>query len=507
MSLQRYLRALARYWYIPAAFVLAGALGTWIYLKFNLGQKAVVTVAVLEPSITNNLNGGQAQVNFGSIAESRAVAERVVRELRLDMEPEALQANINVELARTLIPSVASPLYTVQIENPDGKLALRIAQAVVGQSRAVFQQLNAPDLGALEVMLAPQETELREQLTLAHGDLRDFEETSRAWLLPLQIEHQMHLIQALRESSGLALATDEVEQELETTLSQAQTELDALYTLLPEYERLSLDATVAIDRMLILSDAKTLRDFSLRPSNASSQIEDSLDAWHEARTALLNFTAEDVGVEEPPTETVSQDAYDRWTKARTAVLRTIAADPVRSAGEEAVLAGADESVDTLGLLDLPQRLENQQTFVETVQHMLLANRIQSMGYEAALAVEEAELERQLRLLPQYEILAARVTQLEQALQMGAARRAQLLYEASLPAAAQVKVLDPAHIESSFLDVLFPVVLSMTFSLAAAAGMVYLLGYFVHVPFSSEDVRNWLGVPILASLPRGKRRPS
>jgi hypothetical protein len=67
------------------------------------------------------------------------------------------------------------------------------------------------------------------------------------------------------------------------------------------------------------------------------------------------------------------------------------------------------------------------------------------------------------------------------------------------------VLDP-HTSISFLDVLFPVVLSMTFSLAAA-GMVYLLGYFVHVPFSSEDVRNWLGVPILASLPRGKRRPS
>jgi hypothetical protein len=295
MSLQRYLRALARYWYIPAAFVLAGALGTWIYLKFNLGQKAVVTVAVLEPSITNNLNGGQAQVNFGSIAESRAVAERVVRELSLDMEPEALQANINVELARTLIPSVASPLYTVQIENPDGKLALRIAQAVVGQSRAVFQQLNAPDLGALEVMLAPQETELREQLTLAHGDLRDFEETSRAWLLPLQIEHQMHLIQALRESSGLALATDEVEQELETTLSQAQTELDALYTLLPEYERLSLDATVAIDRMLILSDAKTLR---ISPQAVKRLEPNRRLARRLARgpNGPLNFTAEDVGV-------------------------------------------------------------------------------------------------------------------------------------------------------------------------------------------------------------------
>ena len=207
MSFERYVRALAHYWYVPVAFIVAGAIGTWVYLQFNQGQKAVVTVAVLEPAITNNLDGDQAQVNFGSIAESRTVSERVVQTLGLDVDAEALQGDLNVELSRTLIPSIASPLYTVEFKDPDPDRAMRIVSAVVGESQMVFQQLNTIDLKALEAMVEPQEVALREELAKAHNGLRGFEESSRAWLLPIQIEDQIELINLLREPTRFGPVT------------------------------------------------------------------------------------------------------------------------------------------------------------------------------------------------------------------------------------------------------------------------------------------------------------
>lgn len=505
MSLDRYLRAFRHYWYVAVGFVLAGALGTSVYLVFNLDHKAVITVAVLEPGITNNLDGEQAQVNFGSVAESRKVAERVVQRLDLDIDAAALQSKITVELARTLIPSVASPLYTVEVEDADEQRALSIAEAVVSEAQTAFTELNTLDIATVDSLVAPQEAVLREQLEDAHRQLRDFEEQTGAWLLPLQIEDQMQLIRLIRQSSGFQPVTEAVEQELQRTLSQAQADLDTLYVLLPEYERISLDAALAIDRLLILSDAQSLRDFALRPSTATSEIEESLNAWHEARTALLEFLDQDIQSGNVSTSSPdAADAYDRWRSARNVLLRTLATE-VESNDADSVAAGEQPAYpDTAGILDLPERLESQQLFVENVQYLLLSNRLNSLGYESALSAEEGKLERMLGLLPEYQVLAARVGQMEQALQMGIARKAELIFEGSRPTAAQIKVVDPAHIESSLLDIVFPVALTATFTAAAAAGAVYLLAYFINTPLSAEDVRQWLGVPILANLPRGKR---
>src|SRR3990172_7198820 len=117
MDLDRYLRALAHYWYVVASLVFVGLLGTWIYVRSNRAQVAEASVAVLEPVTSQTGSGEQALVSFGSVVESRTLSERVVDKLGLSMTAEQLQGSISVKLSRTLVSSGSSPLYTVQVKN------------------------------------------------------------------------------------------------------------------------------------------------------------------------------------------------------------------------------------------------------------------------------------------------------------------------------------------------------------------------------------------------------
>lgn len=513
MDLDRYLHALRYYWYIAAVLIIAGVLGTWIYIRFNRGRTATATVAVLEPSVTNAQQGQQAQVNFASVAESLRVAERVIDRLDLSMDGEDLRRDVSVELSRTLVPSFTSPLYTVEYKHPDSALALLVTDTLIEEARQVFQEVNAPDSDYVASIMEPEEEHLRTEFRRAVNDLSDFEQEHQAWILPAQIEAQIDVIKSYRLAGGGLSNSAPVREELERDLAQAEAELDSLYSLLPEYERLSIDASLAVDRMLLLSDADTLRDFQLSPSRVDSEIEETIENWLQARQALFTYldeSGEEVPEAEPADESPDfQDAYDHWTMARLSMMETVnnryfdgQSDTSGRSPHSDVQAGL---LSERGLVDLPERLDTQQDLVQTMRIMLLNARIDNLGYQAALNAEEARLQRLLELLPEYQVRATRVNQLQTALGMLAAREAELIFQGSLPLSAQVKVLDPAHFEPNLLDTLIPLGLSLSFTLSVAIITIYLLAYFVHIPFSGKEVEAWLDTPVLTSVPNAYKR--
>jgi capsular polysaccharide biosynthesis protein len=471
MNLDRYLRYLARYWYLLVALIIVAVLGTWIYLYYNNPAVAEATVAVLEPAVTRALDGQQAQINFASIAESRMVAERVVQRLNVPLTVGGLQGKVQVKLSRTLVPSVVTPLYIVQVEDMDPDLAIELTNAVVEEASHAFIELNQMDPTHIESALLPEEARIRSDLESARLKLRAFEEEHEVWRINAQIEAQLGLLTRLMEPERLSEVAEATRGELEQQLMEAEEELNRLRSLLPEFERLAFDTYLTAATVSDLNELKTYLESRGSRYLVSSQLVTALEEWDKALQALEEFQREE-------TSSIGTTEVEDL--------------PDESEGMNSAL--------TSEILDLPAELATQNALVADLKLKLLALDIPEIGYERALAPVEAELNRLLSLLPEYEELATEVYQLQSMLYLLQARKVDLIISGSLSPAAQVKVLDPASIQSDFMRIFITYLLSVLFAATVGLSVVYLIGYLDRAPQTTSDVQELMGAPVLAQIP-------
>lgn len=471
MNLDRYLRYLRRYWYFILAVVIVALLGTRTYLIYNNPAVAGATVAVLEPVVTKALDGQQAQINFASIAESRTVAERVVQRLKVPMTAGGLQGRVQVKLSRTLVPSVVTPLYIVQVEHMDPDLAIELTNAVVEEASQVFIELNKLNPDHIESALSPEEARIRSDLESAQSKLRAFEEEHEVWRLNAQIEAQMGLLTRLIEPERLSEVAEATRGELKKRLEEAEEELNRLRKLLPEFERLAFDTYLAAATVTNLSDLQTFLETRGSRFLVRSQLTSAIEEWDEALLAFEEFQQE-----EAPSLIPSGfvELFDRSDDIATTSISPF--------------------------LDLPADLATQNALVTDLKLWLLTLEISENGYEKALAPVEAELHRLLSLLPEYEELAIEVYQLQSMLMLVQSRKVDLAISGSLSPDAQVKVLDHASIQSDFLKILITYLLSVLFAASAGLSAVYLIAYLDRAPQTISDVQELMGAPVLAQIP-------
>jgi capsular polysaccharide biosynthesis protein len=222
MQLDRFISAVMRRWYILVSMAGVGIVAALLFFLVSGSTTATTSVAVLDPAVTQSVttgtvaSSGQAQLTFGSVIQSRMLAERVIQRLALDMPAQAMQGKISVKIASSPLPNV-TPLYTIQVKDHDADRALLYANTVVDEGKQLFAQLNSPDRSPVNVALTDQEQQLQRDESAARADLQ-------------------------------------------SQLTKAESELDRLRRLMPTYSSLALnrDQAVAIDTQLASRESDLL---------------------------------------------------------------------------------------------------------------------------------------------------------------------------------------------------------------------------------------------------------
>ena len=128
--------SLRREWRIWAGLAALGALlGMAAVLTLPPSSTATVTLLMAHPA---SLDGPSAIATDVSLLNTREVAARTVRTLRLTVTPEAFQSTITAE-------PVTTEILTINVSGPDDRSALARASALVSQ----YLDFRATQLGSL----------------------------------------------------------------------------------------------------------------------------------------------------------------------------------------------------------------------------------------------------------------------------------------------------------------------------------------------------------------------
>jgi capsular polysaccharide biosynthesis protein len=467
MELDRYLRILGRYWFIPALLVIVSIVGTWCYLQWSGGgalgsvswtgaSTATATVAVLEPAVTRASSGQQAQINFASIAESQTVGERVRQRLGLDERTDVPPPRVAVKLARTLVPSVPTPLYYIQVQHKDPELALAVADAYVDEARQLFIELNALEPRQVDAALEGEESRIRSDLDQARAALRAFEDANDAWRLSSRIETQAAFINTLRQTARTAdiggATASAARTDAERSLTSAQSDLTRLRGLQPDYDRLSLDVTLA---------TSTLSQLTARESELA--LGNDVGALNSVRAEM--------------------DAV----RARLSQARTALSDFQRSNG----------------IGDLSAEIAARNSTVSDLRRQILTSSSSISGLNTVIDSEEAELQRLRSLQPEYDKLAAPVTTGEAKLGQLQLKKVDIVVAGSLPPEVLVKVLDPPYLQSNAVGAVVLYILGIALGILGGAVLVYVVGYFDRTIESAEQTEQLVGAPVLVRVTRAR----
>lgn len=453
MELHRYLQVLWARWYDVLLLMLIGLAGTFTYLQWNAGYKARTTVAVLEPTVAKALSGQAATVTFAAVAQSYQVADRVVRRLGLNLDPGRLQSKIDVKLSRSLVPNVATPLYTVTVEGKDEPTALALANAVVDESRALFTEMNTLRPEEVAVTLSGMEKDLQARITDARKVLHQFEDDNKAWRLPALIEGQTALVSSLTQAAAAnqdsAAAVGQYRSALAGSVGAANSELSRLQSLKTQHD-----------------------DLAFRVGLGSSTVAQL--------TARMNDA------------TLAGDQG-----ARDAVVAQLAGEQRNLEAARQQLTGFERQN---GVVNVDAEVNSQMALINELRRQQTTAITPSGSVQQRAQTERAELDRLVALRPDYERLAADVDRAGAELGQFTARRLDMMVSGAVSPTAFIKPLDAAQIQSSFLlDIIF-------YTLGAVAGfvagllLIYVIAYFDRVPRTTEEVHDLLGVPVFGRVP-------
>jgi capsule polysaccharide export protein KpsE/RkpR len=446
MELDVYLRAIARRWYVIPIFLVIGILSAWGYFQWRSTETAAAKVAVLEPGVTMAFGrGAQAQIDFASVVESRTLADRVADRTGFGLSGQELQGRISARLEPAVIPSIASPLYSVRVQDDDGELAKAIADVVVAEASILFAELNRLESEAVNTAFAGEIAASETSVQTAQQELDNFHSTNKAYALPTLIDNQVTLVNALRQIDILATSS----QGGQLTAAQGLAELERLAALSPEYDSLDFERSLAQASVTQLESR--LADLQLGGDDVSAQRANAEEALDSARLRLERAQAE---------------------------LATFQRDN--------------------GFSPLPTSIGLEPALISALRDSLDIGR--TVDVSGSLAVERAELDRLLALRPEYDRLSLDLSQARLVVIDLRGRMQDIIVSSRLPADAQVKLLDPAELQSNALWSMMIYGLSVLIALFFSLSLIYASAYFDRQPESAEEIEILLGVPVLARIP-------
>lgn len=204
MLISDYAKGLKRFWYVVVACTLIGLLAGWVYNHFTYLDEASAYVAVVSPLAARTASGAtEAQVSFGSIIQSYALATRVGA--RMGESPDTVYQNLSVTTATSLTSSstaAAEPLLVVSGRDHGLDRAIRLTNIAVEEGRKLYISVNGADGGDLKAGMAAESAAAQAQLSTAQAALDKFGSDNNAVDLPDRINAQRSKV------DSLALAVD-----------------------------------------------------------------------------------------------------------------------------------------------------------------------------------------------------------------------------------------------------------------------------------------------------------
>ncbi len=454
MELDAYLRALLRHWYVPIILVAIAVFGVWTYHRFTDTETAKATLVVLSAPRPVPGEFLPAQIGFDTIDESNQLAARVAARLDDGTTADEIKGKISVDVRRDLNAVGRSSLFTVSGQDEDKERAVVIADLAAEEARHLFAEINSFDSKDVRLAFQGELDRAEAEAATAREQLVQFLGENDAYALPTRIDHQLALVSQLRLSGR---SPDSAQEGATSSgdgpsLEEARTELQRLAALEPEYNGLVFDVQLA--------------------QNAVSRLE--------ARVSDLEAAG-------PGFEVALANARTQLDSAEA-----------RLAHDQGALSSFQQ---TNAVSDVPAAVQSQLALVNQLAVSQASSRASATAAQDALAAEDAELERLLGLESEYDLLNVDLENAE-------ARRATLeqrvldvIAGRTLPAEAQVKLLDAAETQSNFFWDALTYALGVTVAILFSITIIYLFALFERVAPSVQELEEIFDQPVITQVPK------
>lgn len=456
MELDVFIRNVVRRWYVLVVLVGAAVFGTWLYHRITAEEKATALVTVLRPYVPAPGEYTPAQLTFEALDESSELASRVSARLGDGTTADEIKGKTSIDIRISTKPTL-TPLYEVSFEDPDPQRAKLVANVIVEEATALYQEINRPEARDVRAAFAPELSRLEGLVDSARQELTAYEVDNNAYNLTAKRDQTRGYVNQLR-LLRLQLDTGRVSasgMQDGPVLEAARRELDRLTGLEGEYSTLKTEVDLAqADVYRLESRVMDLQTAAPAGSGVAPYLQ---EAQSQLAAARQRFT-------------LAQRAFSSFRE------------------ENGVS-------DVTGSRQAQLALVNQLTLGEASAR----SGISSIG--GALANEEAELRRLESLEPTYDELALKLHRAEAQLSALQQRILDIIGGQTLPIEAQVLVLDDAALQSSVLWLIMTYGLAVIGALFMALTIVYLLSVFERVPLTVREIETVLGIPVLAHVPR------
>lgn len=445
MELDAYLRAIFRMWYVPLALLALAVSGSWLYLNATNEAEATATVAVLEPRTPVPGEFIPPRLGFDVIDESEELANRVASRLDDGTTGDELNGSISIELKPALN---VSPVYLVSASAETEVRAIELANIAVEEAQILYGEFNTPSLKDVRAAFQSELDSAEADEAEARAALSRFVTENDAYSLPLRTDQQILLISQLRSSIYTASGPDASGTE-SAALASARSELARLTSLGGEFDSLSFEADLASDAVA-----------RLETQVSQLSIVGSEDALSAAEAEL-------------------EEAQSRQIEAQAAF---------------------DAFKDEHGVSDLAGAIQSQ---LLRVNDLAIADASSLEGVDArqaALTIEEAELQRLMSLEPEYTKLDSALSQAEGLRFTIDQQILSVVVAQTLPNESQVKLLESAVVVSGLWWAMITYALAVMLAIFLSLTLIYLLAFFERTFPTSEELERQLGAPVLVRVP-------
>lgn len=267
MELSRFLLSTRRHFLVPITLLAVGLFGSFLYLYATPQFEAESTVAVLDPLVAHPAYGA-AQLTFDEVVKSERLHERVAN--RIQKSPDYVSNRLSVALVPALSPLDPSPLFAVRGKAESQKDALRLTNVAVEESIALYTELNAPNLDAIQGAVSSEEVGAQKDLDQARSAITKFEDDNNAPDYPLLLARESAVVSVLEGSQDSYLINksiidyaanysiqayveqvllDKAHSTFSDILAKHEAELNRLQKLENRYSQLSYDVESAQTRL------------------------------------------------------------------------------------------------------------------------------------------------------------------------------------------------------------------------------------------------------------------
>lgn len=436
MNLDDYIRVAAKRWYVPAVLLFLAIAGAYLYSYVSATRTAEGELAVPLAQFTA----------FDNVVNGQALAERVAERLSdgtTAEEVDGMMAGGFSAGTRIL------PLYKVGATHEDAQRATLVAQVSMEESLKLFRETQAAQLEYITTSYEDERNRAEEEALAARDKFNRYLTDNNAFALPTRIAQQANLVAELRLQSGLSGEPAPADGTTAADLAAARAELDRLQALLPGYDHLRLQVTLAEgDISALEAQIKSLSLGGPGFDEAKAAVEEELDV---ARATLAEAEA-----------------------------------------DIAEFEGAN------GFTDLDATIRSQQQLVNDL--ILVEATANGQTLSTDLASAEAALENMQALEPTYNRLARELEQAERVVDI---RTEQLNYviSSTKPTDTQVEIVTEPTLKSVFWWTAIRYAVAIFVAVFVSLLLLYVLMFFEKLPPTAEELEKALGAPVIGRVPR------